>query len=148
MTQNENICLHRTCTKREGNFKFCFHCGTLVIMKGDSKIYAMKPQDCMINHDINPLQQFQAIENGINKQNFFIENKINEKTFEYYKTIRKDLFYYLQKLVKKYKYSDKVLYLGYIYLDTIFKLLKGSLSDISEYKLDLIVISCFLLAGK
>jgi hypothetical protein len=89
--------------------------------------------------EIDPLEQFFAMSNEI------VKNSNNSKqTSKWYIAIRRNVIRYLKKLVKVHDFSDATFYLALSYADQIF----GGFNEMSENRLDLITISCFLIAGK
>jgi hypothetical protein len=73
----------------------------------------------------------------------------NSNLIKKYFSERSDILKYLNKLIKQFKYTDKTLFFCISIFDTIIFYINSHQEKIyNELKLDVILISCLLIAGK
>ena len=146
MADFENECTHKKLCKTKESYTFCADCGVLALLVSENNIFAMKPTNRLIkvefgsNMDSYNMMKDRALAltEDQNTKNLKLSN---------YLPIRKTMIEFLNQLIKKHKFTNETFHLTIHYLDTIFKSYE-EFKNISDAKLDLHVVGCFLLAGK
>ena len=121
-----NQCLHKESVNHQSEFSFCKSCSILLLSK---HIKAQVPSQKTQKLDLEPLQLMEKMRRSQ------IPFKCSGD--------RRLILFRLRKLVKQYNFSNLTLHLSLDYTERVLG--KVILPD---YKKDLVIISCFLLAGK
>jgi hypothetical protein len=132
MAEFSNLCMHQI---HESDMRFCAKCNSIILLQKSSLIKPNKPNNLYFNTEIDAIEHFKQIQ----KQQFIIQETFSIS----YQSVRRQMIQYLKRMCEKYKYTTRTLYLSIFYLDLLLKYR----SIPSESKLDLIAISCMLLAG-
>jgi hypothetical protein len=125
---------------------FCKKTGCLIKTSGSKLIKPFKPKDFRsIRHtEIDWKESFSIMKEFISKNYDNDEVTIKKSSFV---VLRKKYITFLKELTKKYKFCDQTFYTTLEFADKILRNL-DSIQSITYSKLELIVIGCFLLAGK
>jgi len=125
---------------------FCEKSGCLIKNCGSKLVKPFKPKDFRsIKHtEIDWKESFSIMKEFISKNYDNDEVTIKRSCFL---VLRKKYITFLKELTKKYKFRDQTFYTTLEFADKILRNL-DAIQSISYSKLELIVIGCFLLAGK
>jgi hypothetical protein len=130
-----NSCRHENLikAKKGSEFSFCKNCSCLLVNLEGKTIFTLKNVECNLEYDWSMLGMFEII-----KQQKLKKISSNQT----YLAVRKDAINYMKRFIQKYKFTESTFYLSLFYMDLILK----NKNNITEQKVDLIVISSVLLA--
>lgn len=122
---------------QSGN-KFCANCGIILSQRNTISTFSLiKPDRYAHKTDIDPILYLKQIEAYANK-------KAPTGISYWYSNNRRSAIKYLKLLCKGFNVSDKTFFSALSYMDTVL----SPVTILNSKKCDLIVISCFILAGK
>ena len=144
--KKKEVCKHiikHIKTIKNDSIIYCKICGSIGIKEDSSSkeyIYTTKYYKYKNSFEVSALQTFKKMKQKL-------DQTYNEReATELYKSHRNNIIKYLQSLKDKFKYSDQVYYSALYLLDNYIKNMQEK--DIKKKKLDLTVLTCFILVAK
>jgi hypothetical protein len=139
MAELNHSCTHGKLANVKAIYNYCENCGILLITQDNKRLFFKKPKESEYKLDLDPIDKFKCVKESV------------DKTFQltqpstWYLSVRRTAMNYLKKLIKLNKFTEETFHLAMVYIDRI---LKDCSNSISDTKLDMITIGCFILAGK
>lgn len=146
MAESRHLCTHKVFENaKRTNYTFCINCGCLILKNVHHRnLFAVKPVEKFYKLEIDPYEALKNIKET-HERNQKVKKSSNSPIG--YASVRRNVIFSLKKFIRKFNFNDEVFHLSLTYIDSIMRYFPNA-NTIPENKLELLVISCFLLAGK